>query len=215
MSSPRGAGGWLALALLAGACSDPQATTQTSDPGQRLTGSTSQPGAPAATSTNQPPAAPAPPATARAPLDPGQRLTGSVSDLDGLISDLGGKQTAAGLVISFNADVVFDFDKADLKPEAQPTLQKLAQVVRQSAKSRVLINGYTDAKGDDAYNLRLSQQRAQAIADWLRAHEAGGVGQTQVKGYGEANPVAPNAKPDGSDNPAGRQQNRRVEIIIS
>jgi photosystem I P700 chlorophyll a apoprotein A2 len=147
--------------------------------------------------------------------DQGETLTASVSDLSGLISDLGGKQTAAGLVINFNADVLFDFDKADLKPEARPTLEKLAQVVKQATKSRVQINGYTDAKGDDQYNLKLSQQRAQAIADWLRTNASGTPGQTQVKGYGEANPVAPNTKPDGSDNPDGRQQNRRVEVIIS
>jgi outer membrane protein OmpA-like peptidoglycan-associated protein len=192
--------------LLAGACSDnkPPAT----DPGQTLTGTVEQPSG--ATS----PAAP-PEASTRPPLDQGQTLTGSVSDLSGLISDLGGKQTAAGLVINFSADVLFDFDKADLKPEAQPTLEKLAKVVQQATKSRVVINGYTDAKGDDAYNLKLSQQRAQAIADWLREHDAGAPGQTQVKGYGEANPVAPNTQPNGADNPDGRQQNRRVEVVIS
>ncbi|HEX8506309.1 MAG TPA: OmpA family protein [Hymenobacter sp.] len=200
------------LALLTTACSDQPPASQTADAGQCLTGATSRPAgaasAPAATG-------PAPAPSAREPLDQGQRLTASVSDLDGLISDLGGKQTAAGLVINFNADVLFDFDKADLKPEAEATLEKLAQLVRQSAKSRVLINGYTDAKGDHAYNLSLSGKRAQAIADWLRARKAGTTGQTQVKGYGETNPVAPNTKPDGSDNPEGRQQNRRVEIIIS
>ncbi|MBF9221662.1 OmpA family protein [Hymenobacter ruricola] len=197
------------LALLAAACSEQQPTSQTPDAGQHLSSATGRPAAP--------PQAPgtAAPTAARPPLDQGQRLTGSVSDLNGLISDLGGKQTAAGLVINFSADVLFDFDKADLKPEAQPTLEKLAQVVQQAAKSRVLINGYTDAKGDDAYNLKLSEQRAQAIADWLSTHTPGAAGQTQVKGYGEANPVAPNTQPDGHDNPEGRQQNRRVEVIIS
>lgn len=195
--------GLLAVALLAAACSDNKPPT--TDAGQPLPGTTSAPA--------QTPAAALPPT--RPALDQGQTLTGKVSDLAGLISDLGGKQTAAGLVINFNADVLFDFDKADLKPAAQPTLEKLAQVVRQATKSRVVINGYTDAKGDDAYNLKLSEQRAQAIADWLRNHQAAATGQTQVKGYGETNPVAPNTKPDGSDNPDGRQQNRRVEVVIS
>lgn len=197
-------------ALLASACSPPdnQQSQPPADAGQTLSSAPAPPAAPAATSPVAPASRPAMP-------DQGQRLTGSVSDLSGLISDLGGKQTAAGLVINFNADVLFDFDRADLKPEAEPTLQKLASVVQQAAKSRVQINGYTDAKGDTQYNLKLSAQRAQAIADWLRTHASGAPGQTQVKGYGEANPVAPNTKPDGSDNPDGRQQNRRVEVIIS
>jgi outer membrane protein OmpA-like peptidoglycan-associated protein len=197
--------GTLMAALLAGACADPAPNTHTADTGQPLTGTTSQPTALPTQAASS--ARPAP--------DQGQRLTGSVSDLNGLISDLGGRQMAAGLVINFSADVLFDFDKANLKPEAQPTLEKLAQVVRQAAKSQVVINGYTDAKGDGSYNLKLSQQRAQAIADWLHEHQAGHSGQTQVKGYGEANPVAPNTTPNGQDNPAGRQQNRRVEVIIS
>ncbi|GAA4036379.1 hypothetical protein GCM10022409_21610 [Hymenobacter glaciei] len=205
------AGSLLLGALLAGACSpDNQPTTQTAPPADAGSLLSSAPAQSAAPSSQPPAAGPRP-----APADQGQRLSGSVSDLSGLISDLGGKQTAAGLVINFNADVLFDFDKADLKPEAVPTLEKLAQVVQQAAKSRVQINGYTDAKGDDQYNLKLSQQRAQAIADWLRTHAPGAPGQTQVKGYGETNPVAPNTTPDGHDNPDGRQQNRRVEVIIS
>ncbi len=201
--------GGLLAALLAGGCSEQPPPGQAADAGQRLPGATSPPAA-------APPAArPAPVPAAQPPLDQGQQLTADVSDLSGLISDLGGQQTAAGLAFTFNADVLFDFDKADLKPVAQPTLEKLAQVVQQAAKSRIVISGYTDAKGDAAYNLGLSRRRAQAIADWLRAHQAGAPGQTQVNGYGEANPVAPNVKPDGSDDPAGRQQNRRVEVLIS
>ena len=87
-----------------------------------------------------------------------------------------------GLVINFDTDVLFDFDKADIKSTATPDLEKLAQVVKQYTKSRVVINGYTDAKGDDAYNVSLSQRRAQAIADWLTQHQAGAAEQLQVKG---------------------------------
>ncbi|MBD2714259.1 OmpA family protein [Microvirga sp. STR05] len=205
--------GPLLLALLATGCSDQQsATTATGQPdaGQPLTGTANAPvgSSPPTTATE------ATPASASRP-DQGQKLTGQVSDLSGAASDLGGKMTDMGLVINFDTDVLFDFDKADIKPGATPTLEKLAEVVKQYTKSRVVINGYTDAKGDDTYNRTLSQRRAQAIADWLTQHQAGTAGQLQVQGFGEANPVAPNTNPDGSDNPAGRQQNRRVEVIIS
>lgn len=201
-------GGLLAAGLLVSSCSEQKTPP---DAGQPLTGTVQ---APAATGAAPAPAASAPAASAPAP-DQGQKLTGQVSNLSGAANDLDGKMTDMGLVINFDADVLFDFDKADIKPEAAPTLTKLAQVVKEYAKSRVVINGYTDAKGDDAYNLSLSQRRAQAIADWLTQHQAGAAGHFQVKGFGEANPVAPNTKPDGTDNPAGRQQNRRVEVIIS
>ncbi|GAB3830528.1 OmpA family protein [Hymenobacter jeollabukensis] len=220
LAAPLAFAAWLGL----GSCSDKSAD-HTTDAGQSMTGTDGRP----VGAANQPAPAAAPAGPAAAPaetpaattaqnapaVDRGQKLTGVVSDLSGAASDLGATMTDMGLVINFNADVLFDFDKADIKPEAGPTLQKLAEVVKQYTKSRVVINGYTDAKGNDAYNLTLSQRRAQAIADWLQQHGANAGGQIQVKGYGEANPVAPNARPDGSDNPAGRQQNRRVEVIIS
>lgn len=198
----------LLLLLAAAGCSDNQSAKAPADAGQPLTGTANAPVGPA------PAEAKAPPATSARP-DQGQKLTGQVSDLSGAASELGGKMTDMGLVINFDTDVLFDFDKADIKPGATPTLEKLAEVVKQYTKSRVVINGYTDAKGDDAYNRTLSQRRAQAIADWLTQHQAGTAGQLQVQGFGETNPVAPNTKPDGSDNPEGRQQNRRVEVIIS
>ncbi|MDU0369624.1 OmpA family protein [Hymenobacter endophyticus] len=214
-SSPLRPAGLLLAALLLAGCSDNRSATVATTPeaaqsGQPLTGTANVPvgsSAPTAATEAAPASAPRP--------DQGQKLTGAVSDLSGAASDLGGKMTDMGLVINFDTDVLFDFDKADIKPAATPTLEKLADVVRQYTKSRVVINGYTDSKGDDTYNRTLSQRRAQAIADWLTQHKAGTVGQFQVQGLGETNPVAPNTTPNGTDNPEGRQQNRRVEIIIS
>lgn len=197
----------VAVALLTNGCSEQKAPSSTEQ-------SVPEPPPPAGTGSAPTAAGPAPAATVPRP-DQGQKLTGQVSDLSGAASDLGGKMTDIGLVINFDTDVLFDFNKADIKPAATPTLEKLAQVVQQYTKSHVAINGYTDAKGDDAYNLSLSRRRAQAIADWLAQHQAGAAGQLQVQGFGEANPVAPNTNSDGSDNPTGRQQNRRVEVIIS
>lgn len=115
--------------------------------------------------------------------------------------------------ISFR-DVLFDFDKADILPKAEETLSKAAAIVKQRAKGVVLIGGHTDSKGGDAYNMSLSERRANSVRDWFRTK--GGLGSTQfeTKGFGAKQPVAPNQKPDGSDDPEGRQKNRRVEITI-
>ena len=77
----------------------------------------------------------------------------------------------------------------------------------------ILITGHTDSKGSDAYNQRLSLARAQAVKNWF---EAKGLQQNyQLEGLGATRPIAPNTHPDGSDNPEGRAQNRRVEIIVN
>ncbi len=76
------------------------------------------------------------------------------------------------------------------------------------------IDGYTDAKGSDAYNQGLSERRAEAVRRWFVANEGLQEVKFAAKGFGAKNPVAPNTKPDGSDDPNGRQKNRRVEITI-
>ena len=75
------------------------------------------------------------------------------------------------------------------------------------------VEGHTDAKGDDAYNQRLSDRRADSVRQWLARQRLGSL-KFSAKGFGETQPVAPNTKPDGADDPDGRQKNRRVEIVI-
>jgi outer membrane protein OmpA-like peptidoglycan-associated protein len=78
----------------------------------------------------------------------------------------------------------------------------------------LLIEGYTDGKGSHDYNIKLSQSRAAAVKKWLVDNAQIKASRIATKGMGESNPVAPNRKPDGSDDPDGRQKNRRVEIIL-
>lgn len=148
-------------------------------------------------------------------------VQGKVLDLVLHVEDMGGKTQALQVKQSGNevridlaADVLFDFDKATLLPKAQQTLQQAANIIRHKAKGTVRIEGYTDAKGSDAYNQRLSERRAAAVKDWLV--NGGGLRNVAftTKGFGAQNPVAPNKKPDGSDDPEGRAKNRRVEIIL-
>lgn len=111
-------------------------------------------------------------------------------------------------------DVLFDFDKADIRPDARPTLDKVAQLIGQGSGA-VAIEGHTDGKGDDSYNLRLSERRAMAVRDYLKDVRMVPGDRLTVKGLGEQRPVAANLAPDGKDNPAGQQKNRRVEIVIA
>lgn len=150
-------------------------------------------------------------------------LAGEVRDLvfgdnavAGSVADLEVKETATEIRIELAADVLFEFDKADILPKAEETLKQAASLIseRGSGQTTVRIEGHTDAKGDDAYNQRLSERRAQSVRSWLVGK--GGLDEFEfsASGKGESQPVAPNAKTDGSDDPEGRQMNRRVEIVV-
>jgi outer membrane protein OmpA-like peptidoglycan-associated protein len=123
------------------------------------------------------------------------------------LQDLQAKQTARGMVMTLS-DVLFDTGQATLKPGADRALDRLAQFRKDSPNSAVLIEGHTDSVGTDDYNLALSQRRAQSVADALSSRGISS-DRVQTKGLGKAYPVASN------DTQAGRQQNRRVEIVFS
>ena len=142
------------------------------------------------------------------------QLTGASSALSGDTSGLNVRTSDTQVIVDLPADTLFAFDKADLTPDAATNLTKVADLIRLAPAGTVEVVGYTDAKGDESYNLGLSEQRAQAVVTWMR--EQVGVRQRQfsVMGKGEADPVAPNSKPDGSDDPEGRAKNRRVVVAI-
>lgn len=119
---------------------------------------------------------------------------------------------SCGTVITLQDGVLFDFGKYDLRPEAKATLAKLATVLNQAKVPAAQINGHTDSIGDDAFNQDLSEKRASAVATQLKSD--GVTANLETHGYGKTQPVADNTNDDGSDNPAGRQANRRVEIYI-
>jgi len=137
-----------------------------------------------------------------------------VQDMGGKVQDIQVKETKSEIRIELAADVLFDFDKADILPKAQEALKQVAEVIREKAKGVVQIEGHTDSKGSDAYNQKLSERRANAVKDWLVSK--GGLKNVSfaTRGFGAQKPVAPNTKPDGSDDPEGRQKNRRVEIVV-
>ena len=117
--------------------------------------------------------------------------------------------------LTLGADALFDFDKYNIKPSASERLNRLATDLRRvPSVSSILIVGHTDSKGTDAYNLRLGQRRADAVASYLAAK---GVSRSvmSTRSMGKADPVAPNTLPNGKDNPSGRALNRRVVITVT
>jgi outer membrane protein OmpA-like peptidoglycan-associated protein len=137
-----------------------------------------------------------------------------VESIGGVVQDIEVKETPTEVRVEMAADVLFDFDKADLLPKAGETLQKAADFIRDRARGGIVrIEGHTDAKGNDAYNQTLSERRAASVKNWFAGHGLRGV-KFATAGFGAKNPIAPNAKPDDSDDPEGRQKNRRVEIVI-
>jgi outer membrane protein OmpA-like peptidoglycan-associated protein len=143
----------------------------------------------------------------------GVAAAGKTLGLEGALKDLGAKVTDTEIRIDLAADVLFDFDKATLKKEAEPSLQKVATVLNAHPGAKVSIDGHTDGKGADAYNQTLSEQRAAAVKQWLVTAGANG-GNIATRGWGKTKPVAHNTRPDGSDDPEGRAKNRRVEIVV-
>jgi len=141
-------------------------------------------------------------------------IEGMSLGLEGTLADLGAKVTEKEIKIALSGDILFDFDKDTLRPDAFPTLEKVAEVLREYPGAPVLIEGHTDSKGKEKYNQKLSERRAVSVKRWLVENAGADGGRIETKGWGEARPAVPNEKPDGSDDPDGRQQNRRVEITI-
>ena len=123
------------------------------------------------------------------------------------LQDLQAKQTNRGMVLTLG-DVLFDTNQATLKPGADLKIDRLAAFLQSNPNERLIIEGYTDSTGSEDYNQQLSRRRAQAVADALAAHGVP-ASRYQAVGRGPAFPVATNSTS------AGRQQNRRVEIVFS
>ncbi|MBZ2169941.1 MULTISPECIES: OmpA family protein [Marinobacter] len=133
--------------------------------------------------------------------------TQEAADLRAQMAAMQAEQTERGMVLTLG-DVLFDVGKADLKPSAQRTIDQLAGFMKQYEERRVRIEGYTDSTGDEAFNQRLSERRAMSVYEALLS-EGISSSRIEVEGYGEAYPKASN------DTSSGRQQNRRVEVVIS
>lgn len=147
-------------------------------------------------------------------VEAGGSLRADVSSLAAGTSGLNVRVTDMGTIIDLPADALFDFDKSTLTPVAEAELGKAAELIRRSPEGTIGVIGHSDSKGDDAYNRKLSEARARAVAEWFGRQVGVRQREFQVSGKGETAPVAPNEMADGADDPAGRAKNRRVEVIL-
>ena len=156
-----------------------------------------------------PPPPPPPPPPAKCPDSDGD---GVCDEMDKCPSTPAGTTVDKfGCPCAQELKVLFDFDKAELRPESITELERVVKFMNDVPFATALIEGHTDSIGTEAYNLALSDRRAKAVFDYLTSR---GVDPARLKsvGYGESRPIAPN-RIDGRDNPEGRQQNRRVMLI--
>lgn len=129
------------------------------------------------------------------------------AELRARLSSLQTKMTERGVVLTLG-DVLFDFDEATLKPGGERVAGRIAEFLREFPDHRILVEGHTDSLGPESYNETLSQSRAEALRSAIVQR---GIGDSRiaVEGLGEQYPVASN------DTEAGRQRNRRVEVVVS
>ncbi|BDY12847.1 OmpA family protein [Hydrogenimonas cancrithermarum] len=121
---------------------------------------------------------------------------------------IGVKKTKEGMKLTVPEKVLFGFNEFILKPEAKEALSVVGDIIRENPAKKLIVTGYTDNVGSDAYNLKLSLQRAQSVADYLIYCEKVDSKLFEIVGKGKADPIADNATE------AGRAKNRRVEIRI-
>lgn len=124
-------------------------------------------------------------------------------DLEGVTVERVGE----GIKLTFRSGILFDVDKADLKPDAEQNLTKLAGILNKYDDTNILIEGHTDSDGTEEHNQVLSERRAGSVVHYLAANSVA-TGRISAVGYGESQPVADNATAEG------KRQNRRVEVAI-
>jgi outer membrane protein OmpA-like peptidoglycan-associated protein len=117
------------------------------------------------------------------------------------------ERVGEGIKITFDSGLLYDVDKATLKPASRENLSNLAVILNKYEDTEILLEGHTDASGSDEHNLDLSKRRAQSVANYL-AQQSVRPGRFTEMGYGESQPIADN------NTDYGRAQNRRVEVAI-
>lgn len=121
---------------------------------------------------------------------------------------------ACGETFEGAGDVLFDYDRAAIRPDARPFLDEVVDRILALGPRAVVVAGHTDARGTEAYNQDLSERRALVVVDELRRAAASVGARIEAAAYGERAPRAPNTDAQGRDYPAGRALNRRVEIAL-
>lgn len=138
----------------------------------------------------------------------GKKMDKQAEEMQKVLDDAEVRREGEGIVIKFKDQVLFGFDRADLGATAQSNLDKLVTVLNKYPDTNVEVIGHTDSKGSDSYNQGLSERRANAVVNYLKAHNISS-SRLAAKGMGKNDPIASN------DTEEGRAQNRRVEFVIT
>jgi outer membrane protein OmpA-like peptidoglycan-associated protein len=138
----------------------------------------------------------------------GHKMDKQAEEMKKVLGDAEVRRVGEGIVIDFKEKVLFGFDRSDLGTNAATNLDKLINVLNKYPDTDIKVLGHTDNKGTDAYNLALSERRANSVSGYLRNHGINS-GRISTKGMGENDPIASNDTEDG------RAQNRRVEFVIT
>lgn len=137
----------------------------------------------------------------------GRRMDKQAEELQEDLDNAEVERVGEGIKITFDSGLLFDVDSYDLRAATKTNLSEMAATLQKYENTDILIEGHTDSSGSDTYNQTLSEQRANAVTEYLSAQGVVAKRFTTV-GYGETQPIASN------ETSAGRQQNRRVEIAI-
>ncbi|MBK8489840.1 MAG: OmpA family protein [Saprospirales bacterium] len=138
----------------------------------------------------------------------GHQMDKQAEEIKKTVPDAKVERVGEGIVVEFNSNVLFGFDKSNLSESAKANLDKLVIVLNSYVDTDIEIQGHTDSKGSEAYNQNLSEQRARNVYYYLTAKGINS-GRAKVKGFGETSPKYEN------DTENGRTQNRRVEFLIT
>ncbi len=164
--------------------------------------------------TGQVPEAQIFPVGLRTALADTELASSEVENVASILRQFNATPVEGGFRLTLPDDILFDFNSATLRADATPALALISEVLDFFEGDEVLILGHTDSIGSATYNRELSQRRADSVARHLEERHAIDPARLTAEGRGADEPVAPNNNPDGSDNPEGRQLNRRVEIVV-
>lgn len=137
----------------------------------------------------------------------GRQMDKKAAELERKLEGAEIQRVEEGIAVRFDSGLLFDFDSAQLRPEAKENLEQLAEIMGEDDNTELLIVGHTDSVGDEQYNQNLSERRADSAADYIISQGIGAI-RVDTEGRGESEPIADN------DTEAGRQENRRVEVAI-
>src|SRR4030043_2328451 len=138
----------------------------------------------------------------------GRQMDKQAEEIKKTVPDAKVERVGEGIVVEFNSNVLFAFDKSNLSDDAKISLDKLVKVLNSYPDTNIEVQGHTDSKGSVSYNQSLSERRANVVSGYLSDKNIN-TSRVTIKGFGESLPKYDNATADG------RTQNRRVEFLIS